>query len=207
MVEPRLVEVQPVEPRPVQAGASGIAGVVLTGGSSRRMGMDKALIQIDGRAMVDRVGDALRAAGCSTVVAIGPSRLAGGLQPVDDLYPGQGPLGGILTAMATLSSGAELVFVLACDLPSIDGGTIQELARAAREATETGGVDVIMARTDRLEPLCAIWNPRCAPALQAAFDSGERAIHSALNELTVIFVEVPPETLRNVNTPDDLPTL
>ena len=96
-----------------------VMGAVLVGGSSRRMGEPKALIRVDGSAMVDRLGAVLRAAGCSRVVAVGPTQLAGQLEHVDDLYPGDGPLGGVLTALSA-SGSTPLVCVVACDLMWLD---------------------------------------------------------------------------------------
>ena len=62
------------------------------------------------------------------------------------------------------------------------------------------------ARTDRIEPLCALWNPSCRDAVQQAFDSGERSLLEVFKMLNVIEVPVHPLALRNVNTPEDLPT-
>jgi molybdopterin-guanine dinucleotide biosynthesis protein A len=181
-----------------------LVGAVLTGGRSTRMGRDKALIEVDGSAMVDRVGGALFEAGSSIVVAVGPPALAGGLASVDDLYPGEGPLGGVITALKFFAARARSVCVVACDLPWLDAAALGELVRTASAAEETNGFDVVMARTDRLEPLCALWNPQCVSALQAEFDSGQRAVRDALDELLVATVVVPTAALRNVNTPDDL---
>ena len=187
-----------------------LVGAVLTGGSSRRMGRDKALIQIEGVRMVDRVAAALSAAGCSNVVAVGPRQLAGDLAHIDDLYPGEGPLGGVLTAMASMASMASWLCVVACDLPWLDVDSIAALHRAAASAAAAGQntaeVDVLVARTDRIEPLCALWNPSCRDAVQQAFDSGERSLLEVFKMLIVIEVPVHPLALRNVNTPEDLPT-
>ena len=190
-----------------------LVGAVLTGGSSRRMGRDKALIQIEGVRMVDRVAAALAAAGCSNVVAVGPRQLAGDLAHIDDLYPGEGPLGGVLTAMGSMASMGSMgswLCVVACDLPWLDVDSIAALHRAAASAAAAGQnaaeVDVVVARTDRIEPLCALWNPSCRDAVQQAFDSGERSLLEVFKMLNVIEVPVHPLALRNVNTPEDLPT-
>ena len=109
------------------------AGAVLTGGASRRMGTDKALVEVDGRALALRVADALRAAGASRVVAVGGDleRLqALGLEAVPDLHPGEGPLGGILTALA--ATDQDVVVVLACDLPAADPSAITAVVVGAR---------------------------------------------------------------------------
>ena len=182
--------------------ADAIAGAVLVGGASRRMGRDKAVIHIDGQPMVDRIGAVLRAAGCVPVFAVGPGPLAGALAHFDDLFPGQGPLGGVLTALACTSPPSTAVCVVACDMPWLDAESVAQLLDVARVTT----ANVAMAQTDRLEPLCAVWNVSSAPALQRAFDSGERAIHLALGQLVTQHVALPALALRNVNTPSDLPS-
>ncbi len=187
-----------------------LVGAVLTGGSSRRMGRDKALIEIEGVAMVDRVAAALAAAGCSNVVAVGPRQLAGNLAHVDDLHPGEGPLGGVLTAMGSMRSLGSWLCVVACDLPWLDVDSIDALYQAAVSSVALGQnaaeVDVVVARTDRIEPLCALWNPRCRDSVQQVFDSGQRSLLEVFKVLNVIEVPVRPLALRNVNTPEDLPT-
>ena len=187
-----------------------LVGAVLTGGASRRMGRDKAVIQIEGARMVDRVAAALAAAGCSNVVAIGPRQLAGDLAHIDDLYPGEGPLGGVLTAMGSVASVDAWLCVVACDLPWLDVDSIDALHRAAASAAAPGHnaaeVDVVVARTDRIEPLCALWNSSCRDAVQQAFDSGQRSLLEVFKVLNVVEVPVRPLALRNVNTPEDLPT-
>ncbi len=177
------------------------AGAVLVGGSSRRMGRDKALIQVGGVAMVNHIGGVLAAVGLEPVLAIGPSLLTGGLDHCEDLYPGQGPLGGVLTALSSMIDRASAVCVVACDMPMLDTHSIIRLLDATRDVQ----ADVVMAQTDRVEPLCAIWNASSLPILQQAFDNGERAIHRVLPALSVIAVQLPGAALRNVNTPDDLP--
>ncbi len=173
-------------------------GAVLTGGRSSRMGRDKATIEIAGRMMVDHVGTAL-AAVCNDVVAIGPSQLAGSLRAVADRHPGEGPLGGVLTALSSATAAHEWVVVVACDLPWVDAATVRPLIAATAP-----DIDVVAARTDHLEPLCAVWNVSALDAVRQRFEGGERAVHRVLDALRVVTVDVEPAKLRNVNTPADL---
>jgi molybdopterin-guanine dinucleotide biosynthesis protein A len=174
-------------------------GAVLTGGRSRRMGTDKALVLIDGRAMVDRVAAALRPA-CIDVVAVGPARLAGNQRAVADLHPDEGPLGAILTALAVADSA---VFVAACDLAHLTTAAVERVVGAARD-----GVDVVVAGAgDTTQPLCSLWQPSATAAVSAVFAAGERSVRRALAGLRVERVEVDPLALRNVNAPEDLGTL
>ena len=179
---------------------TGVFGAVLCGGASSRMGVDKATIPVDGVAMARRVADALAAAGCSPVSAIGGDsaelgRL--GLETVVDRYPGDGPLGGILTALAVQTPAA----VVACDLPGLRATTVTSLLDAL------GDHDAAIAFSDRAEPLCAVWSERAVPVLRARFQSGERAMHRAIDGLDIAWVTVSSAELHNVNTQGDLRNL
>jgi molybdopterin-guanine dinucleotide biosynthesis protein A len=165
------------------------------------MGRDKALLRVGQRPMAARAVDALREAGADPVVAIGGDATAlraAGLDVVPDLHPGEGPLGGVLTACEALSAH-ELVAVIATDLPDVTSELLAMLVDAI------GGDDAVFAAADRLEPLCGVWRvTTCLPALHRAFADGERAVHRAVVPLTHRTVPVPAPLLRNVNEPDDL---
>lgn len=165
------------------------------------MGSDKALLEVGGTAMARRVADALAAGGCDPVLAIGgaagPLRRLG-LWTVDDLHPGEGPLGGIITAIDAVRSTCDAVVVVACDLAGIDGAVVAAVLGAL------GDHDVAVAGGDGPRPLCAAWACRAFGELQARFDAGERAVRRAGVGLDLVEVVVDARSLRNVNTPDDL---
>jgi molybdopterin-guanine dinucleotide biosynthesis protein A len=117
-----------------------VVGAVLTGGASRRMGRDKALVEVHGRALVAVAADALRAAGAEVVLTIGGDAdalvaAAPGTRPVADLHPAEGPLGGLLTAFAAARHHAV---GHPGEAPLDSGGTRapQPEAAARTEATE-----------------------------------------------------------------------
>lgn len=170
------------------------------------MGRDKALLEVDGVAMATRVAGAIAARGCHPVVAIGgdAAGLASvGLDVIADRWPGQGPLGGILTALEWARScvpATGRVLAVATDLPWLDALTVDALL-AHRGRTD---LDVVVATTDRLEPLCALWWPSAVTTIADRFAAGERAVHAVLAALRCLEVEVAPESLTNVNSPADL---
>jgi molybdopterin-guanine dinucleotide biosynthesis protein A len=169
------------------------------------MGTDKAFVEVGSRPMVRRVVDALVEAGCSEVTAVGGDRarlLALGLDVVDDRWPGEGPLGGLVTAIEVASSrGADVVLVAGCDLPFLTGRSLADLVTSARGPD----IDVALAHSGRDEPLCAAWRvASCGPVLQRAFGTGERAVHRAMAPLRLRRVAVDGSELHNVNRPDDL---
>jgi len=175
-------------------------GAVLCGGASTRMGSDKATLPVRGVAMAQRVADALTAAGCAPVVMVGGDARelqSLRLEHVDDDFPGEGPLGGILTALARGSAA----LVVACDVPNIRPQTLRRLIDTL------GDHQAAIACTEHLEPLCALWSPSASATLRSRFVAGERAVHRAIEGLDVVAVTVPADELRNVNTPDDLNSL
>jgi molybdopterin-guanine dinucleotide biosynthesis protein A len=177
------------------------AGMVLCGGRSRRMGADKALVEVGGTAMAERVARALAAGGCEPVAFVGGDE-AGltrfGRPFHADRWPGEGPLGGVLTALVEHSGGD--VVVAACDVPFLDASTVDTLLAAARPT-----IDVAVAMTDRPQPAVAWWSAAARGPIEQAWREGVRSLHAAVERLRAAEVPVDPDALRNVNTPADLP--
>jgi molybdopterin-guanine dinucleotide biosynthesis protein A len=164
------------------------------------MGADKATYEVDGVSMAQRVADAASAAGASEILFIGGTqarakKFSGTWKK--DLYPGEGPLGGVITALK--SSSNDSVVVLSCDMPFVTDSVISSLVRALPDAQATVG------RTDRLNWLCAAWSKdECLKTLESVWKRNERAVHRAAVLLDVAEVPVPAVAVRNINSPADL---
>ncbi len=176
------------------------AGAVLCGGSSRRMGADKALIELDGVPMAERVARVLEDAGCDPVVFVGgdPALADLGRRQVPDRWPGEGPVGGVITALEALET-ARTVVVTACDLPDLDVGTVRTVI-----GTERDRVAVRVADSGRLEPALACWPTGLRAAIERQFELGTRALHLVVETCRGVRVPVDIAALRNVNQPDDM---
>lgn len=186
---------------------SAFDGVVLTGGASRRFGTDKAMVDVAGRALAAIVASALRDGGAATVTAVGgdlEGLVALGCfdRVVADLWPGEGPLGGILTAMD--ATAAPIVVVLACDTPGITAECPRSLVGAMVRSEPPA--DVAVGVVDgRQQPLTAAWRRAGAtPAVRRAFESGERAPRRVLPDLRVVAVELAEDEVADVDRPLDL---
>jgi molybdenum cofactor guanylyltransferase len=165
------------------------------------MGTDKAVLPIDGTPMLQLVVAALQAAGAKPIVQLGgPSRPeTASLIVVEDAAPDGGPLAGVLAGLRWCP--AERLAIVACDVPFLTGEVLTDLNSALID-----GVDVAVADSGRLEPLCAVWRvDTCLPVVEALWEEGERAVHLVLDRLRLGRVRVPPATMHNVNRPDDLP--
>ncbi|HEX6569659.1 MAG TPA: NTP transferase domain-containing protein [Acidimicrobiales bacterium] len=182
------------------------SGAVLCGGASRRMGQDKALIVVDGRALAVRVAAALREAGASDVVAVGgdlAALRAAGLAAVPDAEPGEGPLAGIVTALGHADD--DVVFVAGCDL--VDPSP-PAMAATVRALAASRGGDVAVAVVDgRRQWVHAAWRRHGRAPLAAAFAAGERAVHAAVAAAGLRVVDVPLDAgaVADADEPSDLP--
>ncbi len=183
---------------------AGVLGVVLAGGASRRMGRDKATLGLGGRPLLAWGVEALRAA-FGAVVVVGPperAALVPGVLVIPDAFPGQGPLGGMVTALRHASGGR--IFVAACDMPFLQPAVARYLAEVAPEA------EACVPRSERgIEPLCGCYAGTCLPVAEALLARGERAMAHLLARVAARIVE-PAEwrvhdaegrSLVNVNTP------
>ncbi len=181
-----------------------IAGAILAGGASRRMGRTKALVDVDGVPMAQRVANALTSGGCGDIAIVGGSvseLVALGLPVVADGAPGEGPLGGVITALRHFTEASH-VLVSACDLPLLDAATVRNLLQAAQDDP---GRAATVAHTDRVEPALVVWARASLGDLATLFADGERAVHRVLDQLDTQAVQVNARALTNVNRPWDVP--
>lgn len=165
-------------------------GYVLAGGGSTRFGRDKALVEIDGVAMLLRMHTLLSAVAQPVNVIAPPLRYAAlGLASTRDRWEGQGPLAGIITALlASRESGsaAKWNLIVGCDMPFLT----QEWLSCLVERSLASGAQVVAPRSAQgLEPLCACWQTSAATKLQNTFDGGVRKITEAMKSLATEVVD------------------
>jgi len=159
-------------------------GFLQAGGGSTRFGHDKALVELGGKTMLLRTADLL-ARVCDAVQIVAPAGKYPGFlaAAIDDCYPGEGPLGGIITALSaakTLSPRADWALIVSCDMPFL---TADFLAFLCRRADTSSKHVIVPESANGLEPLCAVWNMVAEPTIRAAFDSGVRKVTEAMKRL------------------------
>lgn len=185
-----------------------VVGLVLAGGRSVRFGGEKAVAELDGRPLLLRAADRLRAV--CTRVAISVRRgseaealaLAQGLPALYDA-PGdaEGPLAGVAAGLRWAEElGARSLAVTPCDAPLLPDDLFVRLIECAE-----GGA--ALAETSRgPEPLCAIWPVAALPAVRELLAArGHPPTWQVLDRLGARRVPFePPEAFANVNTRDEL---
>jgi molybdopterin-guanine dinucleotide biosynthesis protein A len=183
-----------------------MTGVVLAGGQSRRFGRNKALEEWNGERLLDLAIRGLKPR-CQSVLVV-----ANDLLPyvpteatlVRDILPGQGPLGGIFTAL--FFSPTPWVFVKATDMPFLIPEVVERMAKLAR------GVDAVVPVKDGFyEPLFALYHIRCLPLIAQLLERNEKQIVRFYAKAKVAILEqeqwrpLDPGGLnfKNINTPDE----
>ena len=173
------------------------------------MGRPKALIAVEGEALIERTA-AVAATVSDKIVLLGrpPFEMPSGISSLpilEDLHPGIGPMAGLESLLC--SRRGEACILLACDLPHLSGVLLQRLCASP------GGDDaaVVCTRDGRVRhwhPCCAVYRPSTLPAVQAAVAAGQHGMIKLLANLRVHPVEIESDEARwveNWNEPDDVP--
>lgn len=178
--------------------------VVLAGGGSRRMGVDKRGLEVDGVPLLERVVDRLRPHVREVLIGTNPAlpaRELAGTRTVADRVPGQGPLMGLASCLASSSSDRNLT--VACDLPEIPAALVLRLLTEA----STCEAAVPRAANGNIEPLLAVYRRRLLPDIERFLAAGEGGLRPLLAERDVRYVrleEFGRSDLPNLNTPEQL---
>lgn len=162
-----------------------IFGFVQAGGGSRRFGTDKALAVLGGQTMLARTAGVVWSACGNVRIVAAPGKYADDApaEIIEDRWPGQGPLGGILTALAETCRNADRRawnLVVGCDMPFLTSEWLQYLCDRA----VTSEAEVVFPESQfGWEPLCACWSTKALPALQGAFEGGVRKMTEAMKRI------------------------
>ena len=172
------------------------------------MGTDKASLLVNGRTMLDRVLDGLMVLDpVETLVVGGPVRIfdIGGRRHVVDTWPGEGPLGGVVTALRASSS--DLVVVVPCDVPDLAGAATLVLMPMMEALAQDSSLDVVVPVIDRRRQLAvAAYRRRAGEALTVAFEAGARSLRVGLRGLSMGELPVTASVGRllvDVDTPEE----
>jgi len=179
--------------------------VILSGGGSRRMGRDKAMLPFCGNTLLQTLIDRYAALGPVGVSVDRTGRFPfNGAAEFVDRFPGQGPMNGIVSGFS--ATDADTLLLTAVDLPYGDP------ALARRLETLRGSADACVVRRGPkgVEPLFAVYGRSCLEPAKACLAAGKRSLMALLDRVDVRYAE--PDALRefdldriftNVNTPEE----
>jgi molybdenum cofactor guanylyltransferase len=160
-----------------------VDGFVLAGGQSKRMGRDKALLELDGRPLVALATEKLRTLGLEAKIcgarADAAPELARFGEVIPDNFAGCGPVAGIEAGLGLAAEKAPLSLFLAVDMPVVPVAFLRwtieraETSRAVATIPVAGGLP---------QPLCAVYSRRLLEGLRAAITAGHLKMMTAVTE-------------------------
>lgn len=187
-----------------------VSGVVLAGGKSKRMGVDKRHLSVHGKPLLDRVTSVLLELFPEVLLVLAEediSRQDDRMRIVTDLIPDCAAVGGLYTGL--YHSRYPRVFVVACDMPFINPAVIELFLQ------KNDAADIVMAQlVTGLQPLHGLYSKQCLPILKEMIDARDLRLQNIVGKqgLTVHRVSeaeikrLDPQLLSflNLNSPADL---
>jgi molybdopterin-guanine dinucleotide biosynthesis protein A len=185
-----------------------VAAFILAGGKSSRMGTDKALLNFNGRTLLSRALDLAHAITDEVRIVGSREKFVAFAPVVEDVFPGQGPLGGIHAALR--SSTRELNLMLAVDAPFLSPELLQYLIGEALHASEASVV--VPSCNGHRQPLCAVYRREFADAAEDALLVGKNRIDVLFDVVKTRVIEEEelkrvgfvPDLFCNLNTPENV---
>ena len=168
--------------------------VILTGGASRRMGQDKAMLPVDGKAMAMMLADRYSSLGPVAFSVDRAGRFPAGRHgELVDRFPGCGPLNGLVSAFEETEE--DILFLTATDMPGGDIGAVEHLL------AHLGEHDACIYDN---EPLFGVYRRSCFRLALACLRAGEYALRPFLKKLDVLRLPMERQELfLNLNTPEE----
>lgn len=178
-----------------------LTGIILAGGSSSRMGQEKAFIEFEGRRLIDRSVHVLESI-CDELIISANSQMGQykGWPVVGDEYHQAGPIAGLHAALK--SSKNEHHLVIPCDVPKMTPHVFEILLKHRQDEDQA----VIAGTPDEYsEPLIGYYHKSALSIIEEQIEMKNFKIHDALDRMKSRIVIFENETLfTNINSPDDL---
>jgi molybdopterin-guanine dinucleotide biosynthesis protein A len=182
-----------------------VGAVVLAGGKSKRMGVPKAgLPWRDGKTFLEHTADCLRHLD-EVLISVGAPSQPGayGLPVVVDHCPGQGPMGGVHSAL--LACRSDWLLVVSCDVPLFERRLADYLISMISDEYD---IVLPVTRDGRIHPLCGVYSKRAVDILADLMALGNYRMRDAIHRARFLPVRLegtsyPDEMLANVNTPEE----
>ena len=188
-----------------------ISCIILAGGKSLRFGHDKLLEKIGNTSLLEKVISLIDPISKDIIIVTAEKRAFTRIvkntriKIVNDIFPGQGSLGGIYTGLVKSDSFYNLV--VAADMPFLNESLLRYMIKVA------DGYDFVLPRVGKwYEPLHAIYSKNCINPINSILEKGKKVIVELFDYVKVKFIEVKeidrfdPKHLSffNINTKEDL---
>jgi molybdopterin-guanine dinucleotide biosynthesis protein A len=194
-----------------------ITAIILAGGQSLRMGQDKAMIPVDGVALLVKVYEVASVCADTVYVVTPWQERYQGLLPSsckfireapylgdDGEIRNHGPVVGFAQALLQVNAETEWVLLLACDLPNLRVEVLQGWIKGL-ENVRAEAIAVLAKHEKGWEPLCGFYRASCVSRLNEFITQGGRSFQQWLDQNPVdVLPAADQDVFFNCNTPEDL---
>ncbi len=181
-----------------------ISAIILAGGKSRRMGKDKALMEVNGNTMLERAIALCETITSEIIISSNQSSHSGfGYPVVPDEYQKCGPMGGIAACLKASKTVWNLV--LSVDSAFVEPEFVLYLI------SEADDFDAVVPYSEKgKEPLIALYNKTALPHIEDNLKAGKFKMNDLLTSINTKLVDAQgwvekyPKLFYNLNRPEDL---
>lgn len=182
---------------------------IIAGGQSRRMGRDKAFVDLGGKALIEHVIERSADLGQTETILVTntPAQYAHLSLPMyRDVLPGKGSLGGIYSAL--IEAASQHVLALACDMPFISSGLLRLMISQIR-----ADLDIVAPRVAGYpQGLHAIYKKTCIEPIAEQLAANRLKVIRFYDQMRVRYLDEPDyaafdpqgQSFANINTPEEL---
>ena len=181
-----------------------ITTIILAGGLSKRMGTDKALLELDGKTLLERAIDLCKTFSSELLISSNhQAHTTFGYPVIKDEIKNCGPIGGIFSCLKHSSN--DWNFVMSVDTPFIQKDFIDFLKEETRNFEA-----VVPVHEGKKEPLIAFYHKSTLPETRTSIEDGNYKLHFLLQKLNTNFVDPGewlnkyPQLFQNLNYPEDI---
>lgn len=175
---------------------------ILCGGKSRRMGSDKAMLNVGGDSLLERQIRKAKPFFDEIVLLTGRNSYQMDNRQLKDEIEDAGPLAGLLEALKDAASHSmRYVAIIPVDLPGLSESTLKKLSESASADPSDA---VLLQAGEDLQPLAGVYSTALRDKLTHYLESGNRMVFGFVNSLNFSTIEVNEKELKNVNRPGDL---
>ena len=186
---------------------SDITGVILAGGKSSRMGVNKSFLKLGNQTIIERIVDLMKSIFSEVIIITNtPDEYKFLNLPLyEDIYKWKGPLAGIHSALT--HSQTEKIFVLSCDVPLMSKEMIEYIIEY-----KTDKSIVFCEAAGYHQPLVGVYSKKILSEIEKFISNNEMSDKSFHQFLKIVDAEIiHPEKLSfykdeiffNVNRPED----
>jgi len=183
-----------------------LTAFILAGGRSRRMGQDKAFLELGGRTLLSRALDLANAVAPTVRIVASQEKFLTVARTIEDVFSDCGPLAGIHAALSFTKT--ELNLMLAVDLPFVEANFLTYLIA---QASQVSALVTVPEAGKGFQPLCAIYRRDFREVAEQALKKKKNKIDSLFSDVETRVISEPEMTrmgfsakmFQNLNTPEE----